>query len=81
MNVFHLSLLTMPSLHEIAGSKIKEDLFSWESIHPELQPQQVLKTLTELWNKNDACLFHNHDILDSKDRKEKRYAFPESLIN
>lgn len=77
MNVFHLSLLTMPSLHEIAGSKIKEDLFSWESIHPDLQPQQVLKTLTELWNKNDACLFHNHDILDSKDRKEKRYVnFP-----
>ena len=72
MNVFHLSLLTMPSLHEIAGSKIKEDLFSWESINPELQSQQVLKTLTALWNKHDAYLFNNHDTLCSKDRNQKK---------
>lgn len=77
MNVFHLSLLTMPSLHETAGSKIKEDLFSWESIYPELQPQPVLKTLTALWNKNDACAFNNHHTLDLKDRNQKKYVnFP-----
>ena len=51
----------MPTLHEIIASEIKEDLFSWESIYPDLHPQQVLKTLMVLWSKAFESSFDDYN--------------------
>ena len=56
----------MPTLHEIIASEIKEDLFSWESIYPHLQPQQVLKTLMSLWSKAFESSFDDYNSITSR---------------
>ena len=53
----------MPTLHEIIASEIKEDLFSWESIYPDLHPQQVLKTLMALWSNAFESSFDDYNSI------------------
>ena len=46
--LFHLT--TQPCMTINTRLEIKEDLFSWEHVYPDLVPQLVLETLMALWN-------------------------------
>ena len=60
-------------MHDNVRLEIKEDLFSWENIYPDLHPQPVLETLMTLWNY-EAELFipHKHTSLECKTGKLTR---------